>query len=64
MTRRISAASIKAELVSIKPKSSAGVFAIVTDFLIIFVIVTSPSHLMNQYLSRIITQIFESNGLK
>lgn len=38
MSCKSKAASIKAELVSIKPKSSAGVFAIATDFLIIFVI--------------------------
>ena len=42
MIRKSNAAMTKALLVAIKAKSSAGVFAIATDLMIIFFIVTSP----------------------
>jgi len=56
------AANNKTLLVAINTKSSAGVFAIATDFLIIFVILYSPPRHYESITIRIIPRIFESNG--
>ncbi|MBY0429367.1 MAG: hypothetical protein K2Q32_09135 [Alphaproteobacteria bacterium] len=65
MIRKRSAAITRVVLATIKAKSSAGVFAIATDLLIIFFIVFFLAFMARRYESltlKIITHIFESNG--